>query len=183
MLSTASPLSLFTIGLLTNLCVAHPAPQNPPTPFKCTPEITDATRNPKDRWAAADANDEWLGALNYVKAAANPAKLSFPELVSNFVDGPPNMHCGIIAGRDGCATESKCVDAASGGFLILNSFVGISDVSSCLPSAGKANLTLAWCDSSLITSSMLFITLSRRSLPRLPTLPPPLWLSKIRIRL
>ncbi|KAG8530286.1 uncharacterized protein KY384_004788 [Bacidia gigantensis] len=135
------------------LCVSHlsgavalpqgtpgdpPASPGPPTSpndwktLKCTiPAVTDATQNPSIRWKGVDADDAWKAALEYASTTANPAQLSFSQLISQFFHGPDNMHCELPNARDTCATAVLCKDPPAGyaaGFLILNSFVEISNL-------------------------------------------------------
>ena len=94
-----------------------------------TPEITDATENPADRWTSVDADAAWKAAVEYATTTENTGGLSFPALISNFFHGPDQMNCGLLNSRGACDTTSKC-EAPASGFLILNSLVAISSVRS-----------------------------------------------------
>lgn len=105
---------------------------------ECTnPWITDAARNPKDRWYGVGCDNAWQDAVNYWKSAPGRGGLSFPETISNFFHGPEGMACDLAVDHNGCSSYTQCQSTnRPAGYLILNSMISVNNVSwDCSPSA------------------------------------------------
>lgn len=97
--------------------------------------IANAAAPPASRWEAADTDDAWnaaLAAWNSQQSQSGGSSLPFSAFISNFFHGPEGWNCQDV-GNVPCSTVVQCdqVDHPAG-FLILNSFSAVHQVSSTI---------------------------------------------------
>ena len=99
---------------------------------QCTsPLVTDARNDPELRWKSVDTTDAWNAAVANATdslASNNNGYLSFPELISNFFNGPEGMNCEQLDARSTCGSFILC-NAPAASYMIINSMISISNVS------------------------------------------------------
>lgn len=160
-MSTSDSLSAFSnmvyfnaFLILVPLVYAAPAPApatptnlqgNPPSAWaskKCTePSLTDAFAPPQKRWEAADAQDAWAAvelSWNQHGVPAGDQPAPFTGYVGNFFHTKDGFNCSNMANGP-CQDTIECADDSQGshpaGFLIMNSFVMLHQVSAASTAA------------------------------------------------
>jgi hypothetical protein len=85
----------------------------------------------QQRWDSLYANDAWDAALVSWRTRAKGETLNFANHISNFFNGVSPFDCGVCVPANNCHQAFQCAttrDAPAASFLILNSFVVISEV-------------------------------------------------------
>ncbi len=133
---------LFSSLLLASTTFGMPAPQTPATvgvppsdwlSKQCTDQyLNDAAAQPALRWNAAAADHAWNSvelAWNQEPPPAGDVPLPFSAYVSNYFHSKDRLACENLA-ENPCDDTVLCTDVNHpAGFLIINSFVAIHDVS------------------------------------------------------
>lgn len=92
--------------------------------------ITDADQDQVTRWRDVFTDTAFEVVILDYFYEQDTTKLTFPEYVSNYFNGPENMNCGKSDVLVGCETMSECSDTNyPAGYFILNSFVVLHEVS------------------------------------------------------
>lgn len=115
---------------------ARPTPTGSWQIVSCSdPTIANAAAAPSSRWQAADTDDAWNAAVEAWtggQSQSGGVSLPFSAFISNFFHGPESWNCQDV-GNVPCSTVVQCdqVDHPAG-FLILNSFSSVHQVSSTI---------------------------------------------------
>ncbi|OBT85922.1 hypothetical protein VE02_04509 [Pseudogymnoascus sp. 03VT05] len=93
------------------------------------PWVTDASQNQTDRRYGVGADAAWSDAVDYwlQSPKPNPGGLTFPEMISNFLNEDENMNCGSTTDQNGCTGTFKCdnQDPGAAPYIIMGSITAV----------------------------------------------------------
>ena len=104
------------------------------TELDCTDRAVVDKRllSPSERWNRIDAPHAWADAIDVWKKIDRGSRMTFTASVSDTLDGPELVACGVI-GTDNCGETKQCQEfdnngAGPAGYMIWNSLVYIHEV-------------------------------------------------------
>lgn len=86
-----------------------------------------------ERWADVHAHCAWGEIIQKWQAEVQYERIPFTMFVSQLLNGPEGMNCGVIGKESGCSGDSmlcrETVESGAASFMIINSFRNIYNVS------------------------------------------------------